>query len=151
MPKPVKSGETEVVPSPRNDRRQRRRFTPEQKRKLAEEANAATERGQIGAILRREGIYSSQLTEWRRQLERDGVNGLANKKPGRKGQDPRDRLIAEQEKRIARLEKELRISKGLMDISVKAHEILGIALPKIVEAELDDSSSSSDSARKESR
>jgi hypothetical protein len=73
--------------------------------------------------------------------------GLAAKRPGPKpSKDVKDRLIEQQNSRIAKLEKELRISKALIDMQVKAHEILGIALPRIDDNSEDDSPSSSNSA-----
>lgn len=142
---------TEVVASPENDRRQRRHFSAEEKARILTEADAC-ERGQLGELLRREGIYSSHLTHWRAQLRQRGVEGLEPAKPGRKpARDPKDRRIAELEKRTARLEKELRISKALIELQEKAHEILGIALPRIEEATEDGLSSSSSSAPRRSR
>lgn len=150
MPKPA-SKATEVVAAPENDRRQRRHFSADEKARILAEAEAC-DRGQLGELLRREGIYSSHLTNWRAQLKRQGVEGLEPKKPGRKPtKDPKDHLIEQQQRQIAKLEKELRISKALIDIQEKAHEILGIALPRIEDANEDDSSSSSNSATRRSR
>lgn len=152
MPKPKTDPETEVVPTRQNDRRQRRRFTAEEKARILAEADACTERGQLGKLMHREGIYSSHLTNWRAQLKREGLAGLSTKRPGPKPQrDEKDRVIEKQERQIAKLEKELRISKALIEMQIKAHEILGIALPRIEDAPEDDSSSSSDSARRRSR
>lgn len=152
MPKPKTNPETEVVPTRQNDRRQRRRFSAEDKARILAEADACTERGQLGELLRREGIYSSHLTNWRAQLKREGAAGLAAKRPGPKPQrDDKDWVIEKLEKQNARLEKELRISKALIEMQKKAHEILGIALPRIEDSTEDDSSSSSDSATRRSR
>ena len=109
-------------------------------------------RGELGELLRQEGIYSSHLTNWRAQLKEKGREGLEPSKPGRKPtKDPKDRVIEQQQKRLEKLEKELRISKALLELQGKAHEILGIALPRIEDATEDDSSSSSNSARRRSR
>lgn len=151
MPKPVKKTTTEVVATPDNNRRQRRKFTTEQKLRIIKEADAATERGQVGALLRREGLYSSQLTMWRRHFRSGGVDGLTAKKPGRKGKDERDVIIDELKKRNARLEKEVRIQRGLLDLQKKAHEILGIALPRVDDEEMTDLQNSSASGNQESR
>ena len=151
MPKPKSKKKTEVVASPENDRRQRRHFSAEEKARILAEADAC-DRGQLGELLRREGIYSSHLTNWRAQLKQKGVEGLEPQKPGRKPtKDAKDRLIEKLEKEKAKLEKELRISQGLIELQRKAHEILGIALPRIEDATEDDSSSSSNSARRRSR
>jgi transposase-like protein len=150
VPKP-RSKKTEVVASPEHDRRQRRRFTPEERERILREADACTERGELGKLLRREGIYSSHLSNWRAARKRHGLAGLQDQRPGPKPtKDAKDRQIEQQQKRIAKLEKELRISKALIELQEKAHEILGIALPGTEDAE-GASSSSSDSARKRSR
>jgi len=152
VPKPKTDTETEVVPTRQNDRRQRRRFSAEEKARILAEADRCTERGQLGELMHREGIYSSHLFTWRAQREREGAAGLTAKRPGPKPQrDDKDRVIEKQEQQIAKLEKELRISKALIEMQIKAHEILGIALPRIEDATEDNSSSSSDSARRRSR
>lgn len=136
MPKPQASG-TEVVARPENDRRQRRRFSAADKQRILDEAERCTERGQLGELLRREGLYSSHLHHWREQLRAHGTTGLASKKPGPTSQkDERDRIILAQEKRIAALEREVRIQNALLDMQVKAHEILGAALPKVDDSEM---------------
>lgn len=153
MPKP-KNRKTEVVASPDNDRRQRRRFKAEDKERILAEADACTKRGELGELLRREGIYSSHLSAWRAAQEREGLAGLQAKSPGPKPKkDAKDRKIEALEKRNARLEKELRISKALIEMQEKAHEILGLALPgkEDAESESDDSPNSSKSARRRSR
>jgi len=150
VPKP-KSKATEVVALPENDKRQRRNFSGEEKARILAEADACG-RGELGELLRREGIYSSHLSTWRAQRKQKGVEGLEPQKPGKKPtRDAKDRRIEQLEKEKAKLEKELRISQGLIDLQKKAHEILGIALPRIEDATEDDSSSSSDSARRRSR
>lgn len=151
MPKPKTDG-TEVVAAPQNDRRQRRRFSAEEKTRILAEADACKERGELGELLRREGIYNSHLASWRSQRDKLGAAGLEPKKPGPKPtRDEKDRMIERLQKQNAKLEKELRISKGLIDLQIKAHEILGIALPRIEEATEDDSWSSSNSATRRSR
>lgn len=152
MPKPKTNPETEVVPTPQNDRRQRRRFRPEEKARILAAADACTERGELGELLRREGVYSSHLTSWRAQLKREGLAGLAARRPGPKPKyDEKDRLIQKQERQLEKLQKELRISKAIIELQKKAHEILGIALPRVEDATEDSSSSSSDSAIRRSR
>ena len=149
VPKPTKTP-TEVVAQNEHDRRQRRSFSAEDKARILAEADAC-KRGELGALLRREGIYSSHLANWRTQLKQRGLEGLKPTKPGRKPiKDAKDRRIEELEKKAARLEKKLRVSEALVEMQKKAHEILGIALPRIEESE-DDSSSSSDSAPRRSR
>ena len=99
MPKRTPEG-TEVVPLPGNDRRQRRRFSAEEKDRIVEEANRC-QRGELAVLLHREGLYSSQLANWRAQLKPEGLEGLREREPGPKAgqgrQGPRDRQAAEAE------------------------------------------------------
>jgi len=130
MPKPISN--TEVVPDPKNERPQRRRFSADEKLRILKEADACTDRGQVTALLRREGLYSSHLTHWRQQLEREGVRGLEPRKAGRKRvKDEKDRRIEELERKNAKLSRKLDIAEKVIALQVKTHEIFGIALPRI--------------------
>jgi transposase len=132
MPKPSTPNATEVVADPANDRRQRRRFSTEEKLRILAEADRCTARGEVSTLLRREGIYSSHLTEWRKQLRAHGEAGLAPKTPGPKPtRDERDRHIETLEREKAKLEHELLIARKLIELAGKAHEILGVALPSL--------------------
>lgn len=84
---------------------QRRRYTAEYKRRILKEADACTAPGTIGALLRREGLYSSLLVEWRRARGRGELAALTPQTRGRKPRpvDPRDRTIAELERQVAQL------------------------------------------------
>jgi transposase-like protein len=119
--------ETEVPSKPR-----RRRFTAEYKRKILEEAAACTEPGEIGALLRREGLYSSNLVEWRRAQERGGMAGLTPKKrgPAAKEINPLARKVAELERALAKAERRAERAEGLVELQKKVSELLGIQLPK---------------------
>ena len=110
-------------------RGKRRSFTADEKLRIVREAAACTQRGEIEALLRREGIYSSLLAAWRKQLELHGSEALAGRKPGRKATlDAKDRRIAELEKRTARLEAKLSLAEKLIDLQKKVSAILGINL-----------------------
>jgi transposase len=136
MPKPVSPVMTEVVAAPANDRRQRRRFSTEQKLRILAEADACTGRGEVAALLRKEGIYSSHLSDWRRLLRAHGEAGLDAKAPGRKPvRDDRDRAYEKLEREKAKLERELLIARKLIELAGKAHEILGVALPSLEDGE----------------
>jgi transposase-like protein len=127
---------TEVVAAPANDRRQRRRFSTEQKLRILAEADACTGRGEVAALLRKEGIYSSHLSDWRRLLRAHGEAGLDAKAPGRKPvRDDRDRAYEKLEREKAKLERELLIARKLIELAGKAHEILGVALPSLEDGE----------------
>lgn len=150
MPKP-KTNTAEVVAKPENDRRQRRNFSPEDKERIVAEAEACTKRGELGKLLRREGIYSSQLNTWRKQRAEGGRTGLVNQKPGPKQtRSGQERKVAELERKLAALEKENRIQRKLLELSGKAHEILGLALPGIEENDETAGLSSSSSATRRS-
>jgi transposase len=115
----------EVEPKPGK----RRSFPASEKLRIVREAAACTERGDIEALLRREGIYSSLLAAWRKQLALHGSEALAGRKPGRKPKfDAKDRRIAELEKRAARLEAKLSLAEKLLDLQKKVSVILGIDL-----------------------
>jgi transposase-like protein len=97
---PVVAEDVQVAAKP-----QRRRYTAEYKRRILKEADACTAPGTIGALLRREGLYSSLLVEWRRARGRGELAALTPKPRGRKPRpvDPRDRKIAELERQVAQL------------------------------------------------
>lgn len=100
---PGRQAEPEVVP-----RATRRSFSAAYKQRIVEEADQCTERGQIGALLRREGLYSSQLSTWRRQRAAGGVQGMSLKKRGRKAsQDTKDVEIAALRRENERLQKQV--------------------------------------------
>ena len=108
----------------------RRRFSAEYKRGVLEEADACAEPGEVGALLRREGLYSSHLSKWRQQRERGTLAGLQPKQRGPKP-NPSDRVTRENERlrrENERLRKQLRQAEAIIDIQKRASEILGISL-----------------------
>ncbi len=110
----------------------RRRFTAEYKQRILQEADGCTEPGQLGALLRREGLYSSHLTTWRKQRDSGVLAGLAPRKRGRKAkpQDP----LAEENQRLRRenerLRAKLRQAEAIIEVQKKLAEALGIP-PKL--------------------
>jgi len=117
--------DTEVVA-----KAQRRKFTAEYKLAIVEEADRATDSGQIGSLLRREGLYSSHLVEWRR-LRAAGALSALSKKRGRK--PTRNPLAEENQKlkaQVARLEKKLQQAEIIIDVQKKVSALLGITLPE---------------------
>src|SRR5438093_12866078 len=114
--------ETEVA-----TRAQRRRFTAEYKRRIVREADRCTKPGEIGALLRREGLYSSHLTTWRAARDRGELEGLSPKKRGPKvaPPDPRDKKIAEQERDIARWQKRAERAEAFVEVQTKVAALLG--------------------------
>lgn len=119
--------ETEV-----SSKAQRRRFTAEYKRKVLQQADGCTKPGELAALLRREGLYSSHLTAWRRQREAGELSGLSAKKRGPKARpvdDERDRTIAEQQRQIARLSAKLEKAEIIIDVQKKLGRLLGVEMP----------------------
>jgi transposase-like protein len=108
----------------------RRRFLAEYKLQILRQADACDESGQLGELLRREGLYSSHLSTWRQQREQGTLDALAPKKRGRKPRD-NDPLI-EENRRLHRvnqgLVERLRQAEVIIDVQKKVAEILGIPL-----------------------
>jgi len=105
---------------------QRRRFTPAYKARIVEEAQRCTESGQIGALLRREGLYSSALTQWRRQYQSGALQALKDDKRGRKRtRDARDNELERLQRENQRLNKKLRQAELIIEIQKKVAAMLG--------------------------
>ena len=112
-----------AVPEPEvPEKTVRRKFTAAYKLRIIREAERCTEPGQIGALLRREGIYSSSLTSWRRQVKQ----GLVPKKRGPAAQkaDPRVRQIAVLERENEKLVHKLKQAELIIDVQKKVTELL---------------------------
>ena len=121
----------EVVP-----KAQRRQFTATYKRRILQEYEACTRLGEKGALLRREGLYSSHLTTWRRQRERGELAGLASRRRGPKP-DPQAAEIARLQRENERLRKRLEQAELIIEVQKKVSQILGIP---VEENELDEAS-----------
>jgi transposase len=110
---------------PRSQQPKRRAFAAEYKLAMVAEYDAAIEPGAKGALLRREGLYSSHIIEWRRARDAGALAGVADKprKPVRSGADREaERLRAENE----RLRAELAKTRAALDVVGKAHALLGL-------------------------
>jgi transposase len=109
----------------------RRRFSAQYKKKILEEADGCKGNpGAMGALLRREGLYSSHLTTWRKQREKGELDGLAPKKRGRKAKpiNPLARKVRELESETRRLQKQLDRAETIISFQKKLSEMLGISL-----------------------
>lgn len=118
----------EALPDPEVlEKPKRRQFTAEYKVRILREADACKGPGEIGALLRREGLYSSHLVLWRRQREAGALAGMRAKKRGPKGrgEDPR---VKQQEREIARLRRRLQQAETIIEIQKKVAGMLGIPL-----------------------
>jgi transposase len=102
---------------------QRRHFTAEYKHRILQAADACTHRGEVGALLRREGLYSSHLNTWRRQRARGERQGLMPAKRGRKA-DPQATEIARLQRETARLKAQLERAELIIDVQKKIVKIL---------------------------
>jgi transposase-like protein len=136
-PAPLRVVPPPVVPDPEvPERAARRRFTAEYKLQVLRQADQCAEVGEIGALLRREGLYSSHLTTWRRQREQGALVALAPKKRGRPATpvSPLARRVAELERDKARLERRLQQAEAIIEAQKKLSEILGLSAPMPGEA-----------------
>lgn len=126
-----------TVPDPEvRERAVHRRFTAEYKLRILREAESCKEQGQLGSLLRREGLYSSNLITWRRQMEKGTLEALSPKKRGPKAKkpDPSARRIAELERENKKLKKKLKAGRNYYRRSKKISEILQIPLTENGEA-----------------
>lgn len=123
MPKP---SSTEVTPDPKLERRTRRKFTTEYKLRIIAEADACA-RGELGPMLRREGLYSNQLQQWRRELAVGGIEKLSKSAPGPTPKlTPEQREIEQLKREKAKLERELEIANGCLTLQKKALAMLDL-------------------------
>jgi len=106
----------------------RRRFTAEYKRRIIREADDCKEQGQVGTLLRREGLYYSNLDTWRRQAERGTLDALSSKKRGPKAKraDKSTLLIKEQKREILKLKAGLKKAELIIEAQKKITEIFQI-------------------------
>ncbi len=108
----------------------RRQFTAEYRLRILEEADRCTEPGEVGQLLRREGLYSSHLTAWRKARRNGALRGLASKKRGAKpkARNPLEPKVRQLEAKVERLEKELHKAHTILDVQEKVAGLLGFSL-----------------------
>jgi transposase len=116
--------ETEVV-----EKAKRQRYNAEYKQRILREAENCRATGEIGALLRREGLYSSHLTTWRRQCERGEIEGLSPQKRGPKA-DAQAVELGKLQRENERLRERLRKAELIIEVQKKVSQILGVALPE---------------------
>lgn len=107
---------------------QRRRFSAEEKLRILAEADACTERGEIGALVRREGIHSSYVSRWRRARDRGELDGLSAKKRGPKT-DPEAEANEKLRRENERLRVRLQQAETIIEVQKKLSEMLGLEMP----------------------
>jgi transposase-like protein len=127
----VRSGDPERATSP--ERPKRRTFTAEYKLRIVREADEALASGGeslVGALLRREGLYSSYLTAWRRERDEGQLAGLTPKKRGRKPQRSAEAdELARLQRENARLQQELTKANTVIEVQRQVAALLGEAMP----------------------
>jgi transposase-like protein len=123
---PVPAPDPEVA-----ERAARRRFTAEYKLGILRQADTCAGTGEVGALLRREGLYSSHLTTWRRQRELGSLAALRPKQRGRPALPPSPlaRRVAELERENARLSQRLQQAETIIAVQKKLSEALGLSQP----------------------
>lgn len=116
--------ESQVTPEPRLEKRTRRQFTPEYKLRIIAEADAC-KHGELGAMLRREKLYSNQLANWRREYAKHGVDGLSKSVPGpAASKTPEQRQNEQLRKENDHLKRKLEIANDCLDLQKKALSML---------------------------
>ena len=117
--------DSEVVAKPK-----RRRFTAEYRLRILEEADRCAGAGEVGQLLRREGLYSSHLANWRKARRDGALRGLRSKKRGAKpkASNPLEPKVRELEAKVARLEKDLHKAHIILDVQEKVAGLLGFSL-----------------------
>jgi len=125
MPKSQsESRRTEVTPEPALEKRTRRQFSTEYKLRIIAEAEACPH-GELGVLLRREKLYSNQLSDWRRQFAERGVDGLSKSAPGpASSKSPDQRRIEQLEKENNRLQGKLDVANDCLELQKKALAML---------------------------
>ncbi len=125
MPKSISERpDTQVTPEPLLEKRSRRIFKPEYKLRIMAEADAC-KHGELGALLRREKLYSNQLSAWRREYAQGGIAGLTKSAPGPSpSKTPEQWRIEQLEKENNRLNRKLEIANDCLDLQKKALSML---------------------------
>ena len=110
------------------EKKLRRKFTAQYKLRILEQAESCTKPGQLGVLLRREGLYSSYLSTWKRQKDKDLLDALSPKKRGRKEKpkNPLAQRVAELERENRRLKGKLKKAEIIIDVQKKISQILGV-------------------------
>ena len=131
-----------VEPAPRDPdpevpaKARRRRFSAEYRLRIVKQADGCRKPGELGALLRREGLYASHVTTWRRQREQGALVGMRARRRGpvSRSIDPR---VKQLEAENARLQRKLQRADTIITLQKKVAEILGIPLNPLVNDETD--------------
>jgi transposase-like protein len=139
------NGQSATPPTEVKPKATRRRFTKEYKLKILKEADACKKPGELGALLRREGLWSSHLSTWRAARDRGELVGRGSRKRGPKAttKNPLEKRVRELERENARLLKRAKRAEGLVEVQKKVAELFGETLPTVTDEELDEITGSS--------
>jgi transposase-like protein len=123
--------ETNERPDPEIKVAPRKRFSAKEKLRILEEVDACTEPGEIGALVRQEGIYFSYLSRWRRARDRGQLDGLNGKKRGRRktADEELTQEVVSLRRENERLRTRLKQAEMIIDVQKKLSQILGVELP----------------------
>lgn len=116
----------EVVP-----RAKRRKYTAEYKLRIVEEADNCSKPGEIGAMLRREGLYSSHLSKWRRQRAEGQLEKLGEQKRGRKAKEQQVKEVEGLRRENEQLQMRLQQAELIIEVQKKLSQLLGLSTPKM--------------------
>jgi len=109
----------------------RRRYTAEYKLRIVEEADNSSEPGEIGALLRREGLYSSHLSKWRRQRAEGQLQALAERKRGHETREQQMKKVEELRRENERLQMRLQQAELIIEVQKKLSQLLGLSTAKM--------------------
>jgi transposase len=111
------------------EKKPRRKFTAQYKLSILDKADKFTDPGQLGTLLRKEGLYSSNLTTWRRQRDNGLLTAMSPKKRGRKKveKNPLAQEVARLQRDNERLKKKLKQAETIIEVQKKISQILGIS------------------------
>lgn len=121
--KPEERTETEVVVKPK-----RRQHSAEYKLRILRELDECAGKGEVGAILRREGLYSSLISKWREQREQGSLNGLSGQRRGPKV-DPNAAELARLQRENKRLKEQLERAELIIEVQKKVARLMGETPP----------------------
>ncbi len=116
-----------LAPTEVSPKAKRRTFTNEYKRKVLTEVDACTQPGEIGALLRREGLYSSHLVDWRRSRERGELDAPSKRGPKPRKPDERDHTITALEREVRRQKARADRAEALVEIQKKVASLLSLS------------------------
>jgi transposase-like protein len=113
-------------------RARRRRFGAAYKLRIVQEADACRAPGEVGALLRREGLYSSHLTEWRRARDQGQLDALTPKRrgPAPDPDAPLKKLNAQLQREVVRLRKKLEVAETILEVQGNVSRLLGLTMPE---------------------